>query len=315
MYYFIVNPKAGGGKAQRVFDRLQKSDIYTKLTRTSQFTKHKGHAEQMMKKIALEKDSIRSIIVVGGDGTIHEVMNGMKKNNMSDIPVSFIPSGSGNDFARGNHISKDPIDTLQRIIDGTTGQSYYVGNYVADEHTMRYFVNCIGLGIDAEVVALANSFHWKKWFDRLRVGRLVYVFVLVIAVLRFKPFDIDIECNNQTSHIKDCWLISVTNHPYFGGGMKVIPTAKIQPKIFPFIIIHSVPKWKVLLLFITIFFGKHLHVRGVTIKEDITTLRMKSCKAILYQVDGELKKGKDFTITKQATPIKIQSSVREKTSS
>lgn len=170
------------------------------------------------------------------------------------------------------------------------------------------FVNCFGCGFDAEVVIRANQRWLRKIVSFFRIGRLLYVFALLQTVLMFKPFKVDVLLNDKPKKIDRCWFIVVTNHPYFGGGMKVIPCAKIEPYVFPVLIVHSVPKWKVLLLFITIFTGKHLNIKGVDLYEKVTRLTIRSEKMLPIQVDGELNFGKVFKVTKCRSAVKMQGS-------
>jgi len=303
MYIFIINKQAGGGKGRRIYNKLKKSELFQSLNRKCFFTKGKGDATVITKQLLQTNQSFRSIIVIGGDGTLHEVVNGLKGAN---IPVSLIPGGSGNDFARGLGILKHPIEVLQGIVDGTDRKDYYFGKFIYDNKSKKHFVNCIGFGFDAEVVLRANQRWLRKVMNFLRIGRLLYVFALLQTLIAFKPFNVNVKIDDQWKTIKRCWMITVTNHPYFGGGMKVIPQAKIEPQLFPVLIVHSVPKWKVLLLFMTIFTGKHLNIKGVNLYKDISHLTVTSQHKLPFQVDGELNYGRFCQVTKRIEPIMMQ---------
>src|SRR5699024_35108 len=111
MYIFIVNPVAGNGRAKRIFSEITSSYLYHQIKSTYFFTKYEGHAEEIIKNIIEDHANVvEVIIVIGGDGTLHEVMNGLAAEQ---IPIAFIPGGSGNDFARGCSIKEGPIDILQ----------------------------------------------------------------------------------------------------------------------------------------------------------------------------------------------------------
>src|SRR5690625_5295491 len=99
MYIFIVNPIAGNGRAKRVFTKLKKSPLFQQINSQYYFTRYIGHAEEISQQISQEsKHNINAIIVVGGAGTFHEVINGLENNK---IVVAIILRVSGNDFARG----------------------------------------------------------------------------------------------------------------------------------------------------------------------------------------------------------------------
>src|SRR5690625_4006949 len=103
MYVFIINPIAGNGRAKQIFLQLTTSKIYKSLKSIHFYTEYQGHAEEIAYHISMTyKADLMGMIVVGEDGTLHEVVNGLTDQT---IPVSIIPSGSGNDFARGCSIN------------------------------------------------------------------------------------------------------------------------------------------------------------------------------------------------------------------
>src|SRR5690625_1868693 len=108
MYVFIVNPIAGNGRAKRIHQRLMNQDKYKQMNPVCYYTEYKGHAEKVVKELRTAK----MIVVIGGDGTIHEVINGLRNRQ---IPIAFIPGGSGNDFARGSSLSLSPKKAFQHI--------------------------------------------------------------------------------------------------------------------------------------------------------------------------------------------------------
>lgn len=308
MYIFIVNPIAGNGKASRYFSIIKKSKLYKEINSKYYLTKYKGHAEEIVRtlKDASIKD-IKTIIVIGGDGTLHEVMNGLEHR---PIPISIIPGGSGNDFARGCSISGKPLEILERIIYNQKNTSYWVGNYRADNELKRFFVNNIGFGFDAQIAQVANNSSYKKLFNFLRIGKFSYVIALIQSLFKFKPIDIEIEINGSKRKVTNCWMVTISNHPYYGGGMKVIPDATIQPSKFPVMLIHSISKWKILALFTTVFSGNHIKYKEVEILE-ARKLHIISDRKIVYQVDGETSTCTTCTVTKQSNSMQINGTSSE----
>lgn len=303
MYVFIINPIAGNGRAKRHFATIKKSKLYQDIKSEYYITKYKGHAEEITEQILTKKEyQVATIIVVGGDGTLNEVINGLENYS---IPVSFIPGGSGNDFARGCKITGSPLEILQQTINGNNTIPYWLGNYQADEELTRHFINNIGFGFDAEIAKAANDSKYKKIFNFLRIGRLSYVIALIQVLFQFKPFDVILNYDNNTYSIKDCWMVTISNHPFYGGGMKVIPNAKIQPTIFPLMIIHSISRWKILGLFMTVFSGSHVGFKEVEIIE-AKKLSIHSEEKLTYQVDGEVSTCYFSEITKQSKITYIQ---------
>lgn len=299
MYIFIINPKAGNGRAMKVFSDLQKSSIYQEIDNRYYFTEYEGHGEIITRKITSNVE-VTAIIVIGGDGTIHEVINGL---GTMDTPIGFIPGGSGNDFARGCRIKGKPEAILKQIINKKPSLTYWLGNYW-EANNERRFVNNIGFGFDAEIAHTVNHSSYKKFFNSIGFGTLSYIIALLQVLIYFKPMSVTIEVDGVKRQLEKCWMVSIGNHPYYGGGMKVIPNAVIQPNILPVLIIHSISKRKVLALFMTVFLGIHQKYKEVEMFE-ATTLGIISEQIIRFQVDGQTNQCRSCFITKQAESLKI----------
>lgn len=302
MYVFIINPTAGRKRAEKIFSKIKSTTLYQEIDSRYFLTKYEGEAEEIVRHLVDKRyQKITAIIVIGGDGTLHEVMNGIGKQS---IPVSVIPSGSGNDFTRGFSIRKKPLKIFEDTIKGRLYSSYWLGNYEMTNGITRHFVNSIGFGFDAEVARTANQSSYKRVLNNLGLGKLGYVIALLQVLIYFKPLTINIEIDHEKRTIYNCWMLTVANHPYYGGGMKVIPNATIQPTVFPILIIHSVSKWKVLRLFLTVFTGRHTTYREVELFE-ATTLKVSSPDRMYCQIDGEIDICNPCKITKQSEAVKI----------
>ncbi|WP_053071929.1 diacylglycerol/lipid kinase family protein [Ornithinibacillus contaminans] len=304
MYIFIVNPVAGNGRGLKVFQQVMKSESYQQITSQYYMTSYAGHAEEIVQKLTSENpDEINVIIVIGGDGTIHEVVNGLRNN----VRLAFIPGGSGNDFARGCGIKGSPTRILKKILTDKNGIDYWKGNFQIDHKEGRAFANSIGFGFDAEVAARANQSIYKNILNKLRIGTLSYVLALIQVLFTFKPFNAELELDGKKHQLANCWMITIANHPYYGGGMKIIPDAKLQPDILPILVVHNISKWKILRLFMTVFTGKHVLLPEVTLyqAESIVVLPERE---IAYQVDGQTNTCHSCEIVKNNQPIQIMGS-------
>ncbi|MBP2079213.1 diacylglycerol/lipid kinase family protein [Oceanobacillus polygoni] len=300
MYLFIINPKAGSGRALKVFSDIQNSAVYRQIDSQYFFTEYEGHGEAIARKISAAPEE-KTIIVIGGDGTIHEVMNGL---TTTDIPLSFIPAGSGNDFARGCGIKGKPEEILREIVEHRKTHPYWIGNYTVDHHAGRKFVNSIGFGFDAAIAHAANQSSYRRFLNAVGLGTLSYVIALIYVLMYYKPMSIELEIDNEKRILKDCWMVTIANHPYYGGGMKIIPNAVIRPNVFPLLIIHSISKWKVLALFMTVFLGIHTRFKEVEILE-ATTVKLTSKTTIPFQTDGQAGTCRFTSISKQKEAIHI----------
>lgn len=304
MYIFIVNPVSGNGRGLKVFQKLVKSTLYQQLETKYYYTEYPGHAEKLANEItAGNARDIKCIVIVGGDGTVHEVLNGLRDVK---IPISFIPGGSGNDFGRGTKIMGSPIEILKRIVNDESPLIYWKGHFIKDKEE-RYFINSIGFGFDAEIAKKANLSKYKNLLNKLRLGTLTYVIALIQVLIYFKPFVAEVELDGEKKLLTDCWMVTIANHQYYGGGMKIIPTAKIQPNIIPVLIIHGISKWKVLGLFITVFTGKHIDFKEVDLYH-VEELSIHISNPIYYQVDGQTAFTNSCLIAKDKQTIQIMGS-------
>lgn len=127
-YEIILNPTAGNGKAQKTWNILRPV-IEGQLDYSLHKTDYANHEAFFAKRIAkaYPHNSDTVVIVIGGDGTLHNVLNGLIKAG-SALPLSYIPAGTGNDFARGYGISLNPEKALQQII-STANNFHSKGTY------------------------------------------------------------------------------------------------------------------------------------------------------------------------------------------
>jgi diacylglycerol kinase family enzyme len=117
MYHFIINPKSSSGKGIKYW-RTVKSELDNKLVSyTATFTRYPGHATEIARQICESNADIKNIVILGGDGTVNEVINGIQ--NYKEVLLGYIPSGSSNDLARSLKIPKDPLKALSNILKPT----------------------------------------------------------------------------------------------------------------------------------------------------------------------------------------------------
>ncbi|RKQ29683.1 diacylglycerol/lipid kinase family protein [Oceanobacillus halophilus] len=301
MYVFIVNPQAGSGRGMRIFSKLKKSTLFQTLEKMVYFTEYPGHAKKIAGQINQLHD-ITTIIVIGGDGTLHEVINGLYHRR---IPIGFIPGGSGNDFARGLAIHNKPNKLLKQIVNSNEDLLYWVGSIIINQNEHKRFVNSVGFGFDAQITRMANEASYKSLFNRLGLGKLTYIVALIQVLMKFKPMTIELEINDEKKTLRDCWMLTTCNHPYYGGGMKIIPTAKIQDEVLPLLILHKISKWKVLSLFLTVFTGLHVKYKEVEIIET-TGFKIISKDNVCAQIDGQTFQCRMGTLTKRQEFINIR---------
>lgn len=308
MYIFIINPISGSGKALKVWDKIKQELEKKKVEYRSFFTKYPGHASEIAQQVAeLHQDKLEAIVAVGGDGTIHEVFNGL--TNYSALPVGYIPAGSGNDFARGFSIPLSPLKALQFLLKrkGKGGRKIDIGRYQFSnrkKESTKSFINGLGIGFDADVAKATNESRYKGWLNKIQLGRLAYFIMAIKLLFSYKTQEISVEVDGQSFVYSNVWLIAICNSPFLGGGMNIAPQAKVNDGKLHLCVLHDVSKWKLLALFATVFLGKHTRFKGVILHEG-RHIEVTSSTSCTVHADGELIGTTPITVTVEKQNRKI----------
>ncbi len=288
MYILIVNPESGSGKALQLLKNIQQDRYFQQKNCRSFITKYAGHAEEIAEQTAeIYKGVIQGVLVVGGDGTLHEVMNGLQWYPL--VPVAFIPTGSGNDFHRGIHNIHKEIALFRKIVQDPTVHNLRFGAYLVNHKRplhKRLFVNSIGFGLDGSIVTTACQLKKNIWLRRMHLLSLTYLLSFFKVLPKYKPIHFELELDGKPVLIKEAALLTITNHPYYGRGMKIAPTADLNSSSFKVILITPMAKWKMFLLFFSVFIGKHTKLKEVY-ELDAESVVIRSDSSIPFQVDGE----------------------------
>ncbi|MBS4222800.1 diacylglycerol/lipid kinase family protein [Lederbergia citrea] len=281
---FIVNPAAKNGYCLKIWKRLEKklSDVQYEVY----FTEKEADGVELATNTANDAVSSVLIVAVGGDGTIHEVINGVI--DFPHVTIGYIPAGSGNDFARGFRLPANPekcIEFILKWID-SSGVDYDAGFYELGNGQCGYFVNSIGAGFDAVITKKANSSELKKWLNVFSLGKLIYAFYLVTEIFRYRPSTLEIFVDGKTKVYNKTWFVTISNQPYYGGGMQIAPLADPKDEKLNVVVVHELSRLKLLFLFISVFWGGHLKNKEVdSYKGKEITVRFYDSKPI--HADGE----------------------------
>ncbi len=286
--YFIVNPNAKNGSCLKTWRKLEVDLRATGVSFLAFFTEYPGHAQEIAETLSRKASGQPLIIAaVGGDGTMHEVVNGAAA--YPNTMVGFIPGGSGNDFSRGYRIPKKASDALQLFIGENIGASIDIdiGKIGHNEVHETYFMNNMGVGFDAIISKEANESRMKKLLNRLSLGRLVYVFILVKNVFTYRLVPYDLTVDGKEMSFKSAWFITVSNQRFYGGGMKIAPHAHPSDGLLDVTVVSDLSRWKLLLVFISVFWGKHTMFKEV-LQFTAKTITIDSPRKVLVHADGEI---------------------------
>lgn len=287
MYYFIVNPNSRSGNGIRIWYLVKNELDSLEVQYTAYFTKHNLHASEIVQEICESASGVRNIVVLGGDGTVNEVINGIK--DYDDVVLGYIPSGSSNDLARSLKLPKDPIESLKRILTPNRFQYVDTGcvNSAQNEFQRKFAVSC-GLGFDAGICVEANRSKLKKVLNKFGLGKLTY-FMVTLKELMSTPFmDAEITIDNKISKsYKQVLFITSMIHKFEGGGLKFTPAADPYDGKLSICMAHGMSRLKVLFVLPTLLFGKHTGIKGIE-TFDCKTLDITLDKPATIHFDGEV---------------------------
>lgn len=304
--HFIINEHAGSGRGKKVWFEIKSS---LTLLYKEHKTQYSGHAKDIAKTIVESTNEEILIVAVGGDGTVHEVINGVVDSK--HVIVGHVSAGSGNDFKRGFYSFTNAQDIEQFLKEKNTIQQNDTGMIIWNNEQF-VFVNNAGIGFDAYVTTIVNTSKVKKWFNKIGMGKLSYVYFTLIGLFTFPLFELEINVEDRKIKYENVWLACISNQPYFGGGMKISPRSIVNDGKIELTIVHNLSRVKLLLLFVTVFFGSHENMKEVSqFKAEQFTVKVK--EPLLGHVDGEqLPFMKEQVIDIKVQPLSWKMAIKEK---
>lgn len=282
--HFIINPYAGNGQGMK---RWRQFEQQLAIPYQIHLTKFVGHTLVLANDIAgrATKENPVCLIAIGGDGTIHEVLNGAV--HFENVYLGVISAGSGNDFARG-YQAFETSKQLEQFIKTVNSTSHDCG-VVNFNGTTIYFINNFGVGFDALVADIANKSTLKRSLNKWKLGKLSYPYYVIHALFTYKPFKLTISHKGEKKQYQNVWFVTASNQPYFGGGMKLSPKSNTSDGQVELTVVSNLSKWKLLFLFVTVFFGMHTHLKEV---EQLAAMEAELIfdEPVMAHADGETQK-------------------------
>ncbi len=304
MYHIIVNPKSSSGRGAHIWAQVRRELVRRKIPFDAVLTRSRGHAARLAEKLTCRGwDSSDTLIVVGGDGTLNEVLDGICL--LAGITVGYIPTGSGNDFARGTGMSSDPMTALEHILHPSVISTLDVGT-VSSPHRRDHFAISTGIGFDAAICHAALSSPVKNVLNRFRLGKLTYA-VLALKIFFTCPladFTVSLD-HGDPAHFSRVYFAAVMNLPYEGGGLKFCPRARRDDGRLDVLIVSGVSRFRAALLLLAAFAGKHTHLPGSHLFR-CRSVKIKSSLPLPVHTDGESAGiQSELTVSLEHAPVRI----------
>ncbi|KAJ6390559.1 hypothetical protein OIU77_024715 [Salix suchowensis] len=290
---FIVNPRGANGRTGKEWKKLLpylRSRLGKNCNICESMTSGPYHA------IDITREAIRegadAVVAVGGDGTLHEVVNGFfwagkpvtnhNREATRSTALGLIPLGTGSDFARTLGWKNDPCEAINRIAKGLRSP-VDVGVITGEsEEESHYFINVADIHLSAKAGYFASRYK--------RFGNLCYVIGALQAFMGHKNQDLRIKVNE--GEWETCSLVTalcIGNAKYFGGGMKITPNADPSSGNFEVVILQDFKWYDFILKLHRLYNGTHLSVKNVSSRSviSIEVEDISGSGSIYVQSDGE----------------------------
>ncbi len=239
-YCFICNPVSQSGKGIKIWNEVEKYLKEQSIDYEVLFSERSGHISELMKKVTTEHlndETPVNVIILGGDGTLDEALQGIA--DFSKVNIGYVPTGSGNDFARALSYESGAVENIKHILSIKEPKIYDLGKLeymsVSDDRTciagkeinpIRYFDVSCGIGFDAAICERALASKVKDFLNRIGLGKLIYGLISVKLIFGdVKPKATIIFDEGESIEFDKLRFIVGMNTCYEGGGYKFAPAA------------------------------------------------------------------------------------------
>lgn len=294
-WFTVVNPHAGSGKTITEWTKAERLFIRKGLSYTCEMSGGQYNAYRIALNAA--KEGYRRFIAVGGDGTVHDVLDGIlghitgsgSGETLSDFTLAVIPIGSGNDWVRGHGIPHDTETVVDMIAKGRfAGQDVVKVSLLksaGSEEAMKstYMINVGGVGFDARVCERVNRQKAEG-----ASGKLLYIKSLIYNLMHYHPSPMKVECDGDTVFEGPCYSIAFGIGRYSGGGLRQVPEAVMDDGLLDVTIIPALPVFRIIREAYKLFNGRLLTIREL-ISRKVRKVKVTPLTehAEIVEVDGE----------------------------
>lgn len=288
MYHFIVNPVSRSGKGLKLWQKQIEPKLKNQNIEYSvEFSKERGDVTNIVAKIssAAKNESNCIIVILGGDGTVNDAVQGIK--DFENTTLAYIPTGSSNDFARDLKLPKSVKKNLRRILDAKAPVLMDVGQVETERGTRRFAVSS-GLGFDGAVCQKSVHSILKKRLNKIGLGKLTYLGIALNQIINAPKVDAEITfADGKKVNAKNLLFFAAMVHKYEGGGFKFCPKADAYDGELDFICAANKTVPGILLALPTAFFGFHSIFKGIDIYR-FKTAEIKTSIPLWLHTDGEV---------------------------
>lgn len=273
-FILAVNPLGGTKKGLDILEKVKPVFEEAEVEIDIRETEYAGHAGEMIRTMDLS--DYHGFCAIGGDGTMHEIVNGLlKREDRLRIPIGLIPGGTGNSFMRDMECL-DPVEATHRIIQGETRP--IDAAHVTTADGVIWSFNIVGWGMVTDINFRAEKYRW--------LGESRYTITTLIQVIRLVRRRAKLIIDGVED--EDDWVFVLgCNTKHTGKGMIMAPHAKLDDGLIDLVIVRDASRFKLLKMFPKVFNGSH-------VEDDIVEYHQVKEFSILpvvhetLNIDGEL---------------------------
>ncbi|MFM5904722.1 MAG: diacylglycerol/lipid kinase family protein [Micrococcales bacterium] len=257
----VVNPTSGKGKGQalgkQAMAELERAGVEFLDLSATDFATAAANARR-----AVESQEIRGLLVVGGDGMAHLGVNACAQSN---VPLGIIAAGTGNDSARTLGLPTDDVVAGVRAVLASLDNPRPVDLLRGKTNASEFWsLGTVSAGFDALVNRRANQMRWPK-------GPRRYEVAMVLELAKFKGISYQATIDGKPRQI-EAMLCAVANSPAFGGGMMIVPEARVDDGQMELFIVHKISRGTLLKIFPKVYTGGHVGHPAVEIVKAQTVI-------------------------------------------
>ena len=305
MYHFIVNPASRSGRGKQIWKEYLQPVLDKKnIPYYVYYSEKAGDVTRLARYITKKRpgtgNDILRLVVLGGDGTLNEALQGI--SSYENLALGYIQVGSGGDFARDLKLPKDPRKALEAILSAAESSSRIhamdLGLVTVSQKEIA-FGNSMGVGFDASVCEEIMHSRLKTVMNKLKLGKLTYLAVALKQIMTAKntSCEIYLDDNPKPIRVKKLLFAAAMNHSFEGGGFKFCPQAKDDDGILDLCVAGNLPRLIIPFCLPTAFFGLHFIIPGIN-HYAARRIVIKSDAPLWLHTDGEVhRKTDEVTIT------------------
>ena len=285
----ILNPASDRGRTAKIGETLQallheqaeiehQRGVHYELN--WELTERAGQAVEIARQAAL--DGFDIVVAVGGDGTVHEIVNGLMRIDEKKRPrLGVLPAGSGNDFAHNIQLP-DKVEDCVQCLFSNTSRVIDVGLYKDDKGRQEYWDNTVGLGFSGAVNMAARKITWIYGFP-------VYLLaVLETIITTHKRIGVEVTLDGQPIPSRKVTMIALCNGPREGGGFPVAPHALLDDGYLTYMFMRDTNRAEMLYFLPVVMASNHLGYKRFFEEGNTRRITVKADHTLAIHADGEV---------------------------